>query len=382
MFLKSGVLGRRRAKVLFLHNEASNSGSTRLLLDFLKFLQVQKPEFSPVLCLYRAGALLGEFKSLGFPVFVFDPETDANSQKKSKFERMLGLIWFSTMLMRIRPVLLYSNTVMSSTSVLVAGCVGIRTLVHVHEGPRFLDRTGAKLRLSTMVTDRFVTVSEYCASGIRDVLQRPADVVRNWTSIEKAQGPGKSATLESPVVIGMVGTIDRNKHHLLALMAIASLKGRCAKPVRIRIIGPAADIEYARELEHTAVLLGVSDFVTFAGTIANPEEIYRGLDVVLVASMEETFSLVALEAACLGKTIVAANVGGIREAIPADARAIFFRAGDWRSLADALGSALDEHGMVRSREKSVAASDVGATATSPHAGPKRLLELIRLELAA
>ena len=313
---------------------------------------------------------------------MFDPETDANSQKKSKFERMLGLIWFSTMLMRIRPVLLYSNTVMSSTSVLVAGCVGIRTLVHVHEGPRFLDRTGAKLRLSTMVTDRFVAVSAYCASGIRDVLHRPADVVCNWTSIEKAQGPEKSATVESPIAIGMVGTIDRNKHHLLAFMAIASLKGRGAKPVRIQIIGPAADSGYARELERAAVLLGVSDFVTLAGAIANPVEIYPGLDVVLVAYMEETFSLVALEAACLGKTIVAANVGGIREAIPADARAVFFRAGDWRSLADALGSALDEHGMVRSREKSVAASDVGATATSPHAGPQRLLELIRLELAA
>lgn len=380
MILKSSLSRSKVARVLFLHHEASNTGSSRLLLDLLKYLHSQNPEFSPVLCFYRGGALLDDFVSLGFPVFVFDPDKN-QSRKKSKFERMAGLLWFSTVLIRVHPALLYANTVMTSTSVLVAGCAGIRTLVHVHEGPRYLDRIGAGLRLSASLTDRFVAVSEYCANGIREVLKRSASVVRNWTPLEEKEIPEGGRIAESGIVVGIVGTVDRNKHHLLALMSVASLRESASRPVRIRVVGPIADMEYAKELERAATLLGVSDLVEFAGAAPNPEVIYPLLDMVLITSMEETFSLVALEAARYRKTIVAADVGGIREAITKDARAFFFRAGDWKSLRAALQDALSGQAALGTQDQRFPAAHAGAAAMTLHGGPQRLLELIRFELA-
>lgn len=290
-------------------------------------------------------------------------------------------MWFLFLLVRTRPVLLYSNTVSNSTSVLAAGLLRIRTIVHVHEGPRYLDRVGAGLRLSARTTNRFVAVSRYCASGILNVLRRPADVVHNWTRVEKGQSQEHRVS-KTPVVIGMVGTIDRNKQHLLALLAICSLKEKYQSTIRLRIIGPVADETYARDITQVAASIGVSDLVEMAGTAPNAQAIYPSLDVVLIASMEETFSLVALEAAQYEKPIVAADVGGIREAIAPDVDANFFRAGDWRSLAAALDSALNKNTPARMEPGPFPPTDPIPSALNHPTGPERLLELVRSELAA
>ena len=379
MFWNIKASRSKPSRVLFLHHEASNTGSTRLLLDFLRYLHSQNPEFSSALCFYRAGALLDEFISLGFPVFVFDPDKE-QSRKKTKFERMVSLLWFSIVLIRVRPALLYANTVMSSTSVLVAGCAGIRTLVHVHEGPRYLDRIGAGLRFSALLTDRFIAVSEYCANGIREILERSSSVLRNWSPLEETEKIGNARIAGTGIVLGIVGTVDRNKHHLLALLALASLRESAGRTVRIRIVGPIVDMAYAQDLERAATLLGVSDVVELTGAAANPEAIYPLLDMVLITSMEETFSLVALEAARYRKPIVAADVGGIRECITRDATAFFFRAGDWQSLRVALQDALSGQATFGTQDLRFPVVHAGAPEMNQQGGPQRLLELIRSEL--
>ena len=381
MSLKSGVGKSTRSRVMFLHFEASNSGSTRMFLDFLKYLGKPDLEFLPFLCFYRGGPLLGEFESLGFPVSVFDRETDRELRLRSRFERMASLFWFCATLIRIRPRLLYSNSVTTSTSVLIAGCLGIRTIVHVHEGPRYLDRVGLNLRFSAKVTDRFIAGSRYCASGISGVLRRTADVVHNWTLVE-AQGNMSTPMERTFVTIGVVGTIDRNKQQSLALLAIRALDKKYDGKFKLKIIGPAADVAYAQDLLRLAELLGVSGLVEVTGAIPGADAIYPQLDIVLIASMEETFSLVAIEAARFGKKIVAADVGGIREALAAQADARFFRAGDWRGLTAALESALDEGAQKPGTLEPGAIQDNANPAEVAPTGPARLLELIRTELPA
>lgn len=380
MFWKTRSTQSKLTRVLFLHYEVSNTGSTRVLLDFLRFLSAQRLDFTPVLCFYLAGPLLKEFESLGFPTFVFDRDVTRHAQVKSKLQRSAGLFWFLYIVFRIRPALLYANTVSTSTSVLVAGCLGIRTIVHVHEGPRYLDRVSVRLRLSVPVTNRFIAVSEYCAKGILTVARRPADVVHNWLSDGKKETPGKRLEPETTVVIGIVGTIDRNKHHLLAFMAIASLAEKDRLQIKLKITGAVADPEFSEELKQAASLLGVSDLVEFAEEVTDTAAIYDPLDVVLITSMEETFSLVALEAVQFGKSIVAADVGGIREAITAETHALFFRPGDWRSLAAALEAQLNRLTSVATRPVPIPGLAICGPVPINCTGAQRLLELIHVEL--
>ena len=68
------------------------------------------------------------------------------------------------------------------------------------------------------------------------------------------------------------------------------------------------------ELEHLAAELGVSDKVTFAGWVAEPEKLYTECDIsVLPFFWQEPFGLVGPEAMTRGLPVAAFRVGGVDE---------------------------------------------------------------------
>ena len=97
--------------------------------------------------------------------------------------------------------------------------------------------------------------------------------------------------------------------------------------VRFLIVGQGPEEEALEEQAR-----GLGDKVRFLGHQANPLEALACMDVVVVPSTEETFSLVSLEAMALERPLVASRVGGVPEVVqdgltgtlvpPADAEAL------------------------------------------------------------
>jgi glycosyltransferase involved in cell wall biosynthesis len=295
----------------------------------------------PLLCIRRRGDLTRDFELLGIPSY---RPPGAIERLESRFPRLSAALfacWFAGLMIRARPAVLYSNTVTNPLAVIVARLLRARTVVHVHEGPGFLRRSSLGLLLSVRFTSQFVAVSEYCAAGIKRVLSRDAVVVRDWVRpMDLLPGPDKEGASPGRITLGVVGAINRNKNQQLAILALALLSRAGGYPYRLKLIGLLWDESYCDELRDLARRLGVADSVELVGPRASQAEVYADLDLVIVSSMEETFSLVALEAQALGKPLVAADVGGIREAIFRHDRVALFTPGDAFGLAHAVDSLL------------------------------------------
>lgn len=61
--------------------------------------------------------------------------------------------------------------------------------------------------------------------------------------------------------------------------------------------------------------LQLEDTVKFMGVTREPEKVFNSADIVVISSVTEGLPLTACEAMACGKPIVAADVGGTREAV-------------------------------------------------------------------
>ena len=148
--------------------------------------------------------------------------------------------------------------------------------------------------------------------------------------------PGDSRR-SRPVVFLCVARIDRQKNQMALIEAAARHPG-----AKFRLVGPVTQADYCEELKRRAEELGVSDRVTFVGSLkpGSPELIaeYAGADAFALASRHEPFGIVVLEAWAAGLPVLASNVGGLGKLCAAhpDA-AITFSVDDAAGFDQALG---------------------------------------------
>ncbi len=110
-----------------------------------------------------------------------------------------------------------------------------------------------------------------------------------------------------------LGRLVEEKGFDLALQAIANITGRFPG-VRMTIAGHGPE---RRALEDLTARLGLDGCVDFAGLVA-PDQVPGLLDaanIVLLPSRREGLPVVALEAACAARPVVASRTGGLAEIV-------------------------------------------------------------------
>jgi glycogen(starch) synthase len=137
----------------------------------------------------------------------------------------------------------------------------------------------------------------------------------------------------------VAGRLDPPKGFDIAIEALAFLRRtRCDQ--RLRIAGGGAD---DARLRAVAAQAGVADHVDFLGPLTQAqvwEEIDRAAVVVVPSLFLEGFSLVALEAAMLGRPVVATRVGGLPETVIDGVTGVLVDPGDPRALSAAIDGLL------------------------------------------
>ena len=163
----------------------------------------------------------------------------------------------------------------------------------------------------------------------------------HFTTGDSAAAKLKIAGLDSKPLVLFVGRFDPMKGIDLALRSLCSLVNT-PKVHLLLIGGDGPESASYQRIEHLVHVLGIGERVHLLGTIEHSQMVlyYQKADAVVVSSRYESFGLVILEALASGTPVASTPVGIAPYVIEPGTNGYLAAAGDDRSLAEAISSAL------------------------------------------
>jgi glycosyltransferase involved in cell wall biosynthesis len=127
--------------------------------------------------------------------------------------------------------------------------------------------------------------------------------------------------IEKQFVVGIVGRIEKDKGQYKVIEAIAQLRDF---NIKLIIVGNTMEKDYLETLKEKVTELHLNDQVVFTGFTKDVNEHMSLCDAIVLATENETFGLVVIEAMANKKVIIASNKGGPTEIIEDGVDGLFF----------------------------------------------------------
>jgi glycosyltransferase involved in cell wall biosynthesis len=138
------------------------------------------------------------------------------------------------------------------------------------------------------------------------------------------------------VVVGLVGRLVREKGYLDVFEAARLLRNHDPR-IRFAVIGDD-EHEKGDALTPDDRARAEAAGVRFLGGRSDVVRLYAGMDVVVLASHREGFPRTPMEAAAMGRPVVATDIRGCRQVVAHGATGLLVPVRDPRALADAVGA--------------------------------------------
>ena len=253
-----------------------------------------------------------------------------------------------------------------------AGRLRLVVLVHMPLGQGTTDdgareREGAVLFAAASV----VTTSVWARRALLELYSLPADRVHvAQPGVDAAElAPGTEA---AGTFLSVAAVIPGKGHDVLldALAPLAGLRWQC------QCVGSLErDPAFVERLRRRLLDSGMGGRVRFSGpqVEADRARSYAAADVLVLPSRAETYGMVIAEALARGLPVVAAEVGGVPEALGRSADGtrpgLLVSPGDPAALRDALRTWLEDAGLrrrlrVAARERRASLADWSTTASA------------------
>ncbi|MEE8106008.1 MAG: glycosyltransferase family 4 protein [Planctomycetota bacterium] len=211
--------------------------------------------------------------------------------------------------------------------------------------------------------DRFLAVSLSMHTRLQESCGVTADrvaTIPHWLDTARIDaGPRKpGAASRTTVAFGVVGSITPRKGQEEFLEAGRTLFSQGAHETRFVIAGvnKHADKRYLKRLERLAEKPELAGRVRFLPW-QDPRRVLEQLDVVVVPSWAEAFSLAALEGLAAGLPVIATDAGGPKIIVRDGKSGLLVPPRDVDALAEAMQRLLDSQDL-RDRLGAAGASDV------------------------
>lgn len=119
------------------------------------------------------------------------------------------------------------------------------------------------------------------------------------------------------VLLGLIGRFDDGKGQDFVVEALANLHSRYSQLHLLLVGEPTRDKDnsFWETLQVRIQAVGLADVVHIRGFTLRPEVAYRAFDIAIVASTNETYGMVTIEAMATGRPVVAAATGGTLEIV-------------------------------------------------------------------
>jgi L-malate glycosyltransferase len=206
-------------------------------------------------------------------------------------------------------------------------------------------KRGALYRWMLRDLDAVIAVSDSVRESVIERLQLPAERVRmipNWIDPDRFKPTDRDAAramfrVRSNIVVACIGQITEAKGQEEFVRAAASL-ARIRTDVEFLIAGEERHEgkSFTQHLEALAHSLGLGDKLRFLGRVNHIPELLAAVDVVVVPSWDEGFSLVTIEAMAARRAVLASNIGGIAGIIKDNVTGLMFPPRDVHALTDKL----------------------------------------------
>ena len=195
---------------------------------------------------------------------------------------------------------------------------------------------GRALRAADWVTTCSAAILEDICKLMPDITSR-SSVIYNGLDVPPLEPQALEFAVPRVLCLGRV--VD-DKGFDLALDAFALVRERFPRATLVI----AGDGPARAGLENRAARLRIGDSVDFIGWV-NPEEVPELMNsatiVVVPSRWREAFGLVALEAALMGRPVVATRVGGLPEVVLHGETGLLVEKEDSVALAEAISRLLD-----------------------------------------
>lgn len=177
--------------------------------------------------------------------------------------------------------------------------------------------------LARFATDKIVTISDQQRREINEDfgIGRPEEfeTIPLGIDIEALAATGSQrevfrremAASADELLVGFVGRLTeiKNLSMLIEVIVLYSLQSATAEPkLKFVIVG---DGHLRQDLESQASARGVRDLVAFAGNRTDVADVYAGIDIVALTSLNEGTPLSLIEAMAAERPFVATSVGGV-----------------------------------------------------------------------
>lgn len=147
---------------------------------------------------------------------------------------------------------------------------------------------------------------------------------------EEKQAHREALALSESFTVGIIGRIEPQKGQHIVLEAVKKLQGR-GIDAKALVIGAAMEESYLQKLQNDYGDVGI-----FTGFTTQAQTMMQLCDVMVLATENETFGLVLIEAMMCGVCIVASDSGGPLEIIDDEVNGVLFKTFDVNDLTDKL----------------------------------------------
>ncbi|WP_455206360.1 glycosyltransferase family 4 protein [Kaarinaea lacus] len=202
--------------------------------------------------------------------------------------------------------------------------------------------------------DLFLTITQQLCELAQQYLPMPKDAIKTlYYGVEKPPILSKQEKLmlkqflhipNDSFAIGMVGRIEEGKGQYLLVEAVHELVMQGVN-VHATIIGPAMDANYEMELKKQVKEWRLTDNIHFYGSHNNPVEIMSVFDVVVLATKQETFGLVLIEAMRNGVAVIGTRAGGVPEIIDEGVTGLMFEPENSQELTEKLSALINDESL-------------------------------------
>lgn len=183
--------------------------------------------------------------------------------------------------------------------------------------------------------------------GLAMSLEQFAPLTRTATEARQELGLPLQGRL-----LGILGRFDEGKGQDFVLDALHHLRTRFGYDASLVIMGEPTRNEsdaYLRQLQRQVARLGLTKQVHFRGFHVNPAVFYQAIDVFMMASENETYGMVTLEALAAGVPVVAAATGGTVELVQHGHTGLLCLSRDVAACAPAIRRIFEEPAATRQR---------------------------------
>jgi D-inositol-3-phosphate glycosyltransferase len=194
-------------------------------------------------------------------------------------------------------------------------------------------------------------IGEYGADPSRVFVVPPGVDLTTFRPIDRGEARRKIGVGDGPILL-FVGRLERLKGADIAIRALAQLRERGHKDLRLLVLGEdsreGSESEKER-LKRVADDVLVRGSVDFMGSVAHHElpYFYAAADACVMPSYSESFGLVGLEAQACGCPVVGSGVSGIRSVVRDDVTGFIVDGDNPTDYAERIGRLLDDPELAR-----------------------------------